>query len=642
MSGIALFVTDTDMYTQAVHILKDLKGHHVSQLRLTSIEDVVSEAQKAIAQGVNIIVARGRQALEIKKNTNITVTDIVITAQELGLLVMRAKSIVDKEQVTIGLFGWGDMFCDTTYFEQLYDIKLKRYILSDNEEWRNIVYNSTNDQLDIIIGGRLVLECARQIGIPGIYLAGTGESLTLAIQTAESLYRIAESEKHHYAQFSSVLDSSSNGIIKLSSTGKILIMNTIMEDILGTSSKELIGLPIHEVFTEVHHDKVSPVLNGTSDSFSILFTYKGQELVLAMGPIVVGDEIEGAIMSFNRLRHLDTANKSVMTKHFLSGHTANSTFDDISKNIKGLHKVIELAKLYALSSSPILIKSLAGPELDNITQSIHNYGMRRNGPFIIIHIAGLTEDQQSIALFGNSKTKEIGALESANHGTLVLQGIDKLSLPVQYNFIKAIQTKRLSLNYSPSDFKAFDTRIIACTAKDLAELRKDFLFRSDLYFTLNSLRLTIPSLKDRPGDVEYFLTTYLNQFMKQYSRYHVLSPRAKKLLMEYPWEGNIVQLESFCERLILTAEKRNITEEYVRSLLDELYYNAQDPYTDSRAYNLEHGKFQDDPADPMYDLIVKTLTKHGGSRQLTANELQISTTTLWRRMKKYGLIDSDT
>jgi len=130
MSGIALFVPSDEMYEQAKGILRE-KDNHVTIVKRIRVEEAVTEAQKAISEGVNIIIARGRQAAEIRRHTNVAVAEIVMTAQELGLLVIRAKSIVEKECPKIGIFGWGDMLCDTTYFNQLYHVDLKRYILKD-------------------------------------------------------------------------------------------------------------------------------------------------------------------------------------------------------------------------------------------------------------------------------------------------------------------------------------------------------------------------------------------------------------------------------------------------------------------------------------------------------------------------------
>lgn len=106
-----------------------------------------------------------------------------------------------------------------------------------------------------------------------------------------------------------------------------------------------------------------------------------------------------------------------MKEQYLKGHVAHGTFDDISKNLKDMRKVVELAKLYAQSSSPMLIEAISGPELEAITQGIHNYSMRQNGPFIMINMAGLSQDQQMRTLFGSAgdsrNDAEPGALAEA-------------------------------------------------------------------------------------------------------------------------------------------------------------------------------------------------------------------------------------
>lgn len=641
MSGIALFVPNEEMFEQAQEILKE-KEHHVVIVKKITTEEAVTEAQKAISEGVNIIVARGRQAVEIRHHTNVAVAEIMMTAQELGLLVMRAKDIVGKECPRIGIFGWGDMLCDTTYFNELYHVDLRRYILKDKNEWRNTIEQAVGDELDIIIGGEAALEGGRQAGIPGIYMASTGEALRLALKNAESLYYMSEIEQHNYAQFSTILDSSFNGIIKAGVSGKVLVMNRAMEQILDCTQEEAMGQPVIKLLPGLDEAVVRQVLGGELDNYSTFLTIREQSVVLSVESIVVGKRVDGAILSCSRLKRLDMKGADVGTEQYLRGYVAYGTFDDISRNLKGMKKVVELAKLYAQSSSPMLVEAISGPELDAVVQGIHNYSMRRNGPFIMINMAGLTQEEQKQALFGypgTGKTEwEPGMLEEASHGTLVIQGIDKLTLPNQYQLARVMRTKRLSKSGRLEDTQMIDTRIIACTAKNLTELRSNFQFRSDLYFTLKSLRLKIPNLKDRREDVEYLLDTFTRKYMEQYSRYHVMTPGARRTLLDYPWEGNSIQLEAFCERMILTVGRRTITEGYVRDLLEELYHQDSGIYAnDIRGEEtLEDGKDHREDNTELA-LLKHALQKYNGSRALTAKELGISTTTLWRKLKKYGL-----
>ena len=638
MSGIALFVPNDEMYEQTKIILQE-KENHVTILKKIRTEDAVTEAQLAISQGVNIIIARGRQAVEIKRHTNVAVAEIVMTAQELGLLVTKARSIVDKDCPRIGMFEWGDMLCDTTYFNQLYHIDLRRYVLKETE-WRNALERAQEDELDIIIGGEAVLDGAYQMGIPGLYLASTGESVRIALKNAENLYYMSEIEQHNYAQFSTVLDSSFNGIIKVSRAGKVLVINRAMEQILGCRSEEAVGKLVTGLLGGLDGPAFDRILNGESENYSTFLTIQEQSVVVSMEPIAVGDRIDGAIISCNRLKRMDINDKDVMKDQYLKGYVAYGTFDDINKNQKGMRKVVEMAQLYAQSSSPMLIEAISGPELETITQGIHNYSMRKNGPFIMINMAGLTQDQQMWTLFGsyNDSTgvSEPGAILEAHRGTLVIQGIDKLTLSSQYNLARVIRTKRLPRSRRMDDTQMIDTRIIACTAKNLTELRRNFQFRSDLYFTLKALRLKIPNLKDRREDVEYLLDLFTKKYMEQYSRYHVMTAGARKTLLEYPWEGNNIQLEAFCERMILTVGKRTITEEYVRDLLDELYHKDASIYAASLAEEQrmieEYPRYREDDSEAAR--LRELLKKYNGNRTLTAKELGISTTTLWRRMKK--------
>ncbi|MEG0369764.1 MAG: PrpR N-terminal domain-containing protein, partial [Hungatella sp.] len=261
MSGIALFVPNDEMYEQAREILLE-KETHVLILKRIKTEEAVTEAQKAISEGVNIIIARGQQAAEIKRHTNVAVSEMMMTAQELGLLVMKAKKIVGKDCPRIGVFGWGDMIGDTTYFNQLYHIDLQRYILKDLEEWRNTIERAKEDRLDIIIGGESALDGAYQMGIPGLYLSSTGETIRLALKNAESLYYMSEIEQHNYAQFSTILDIAFNGIIKVSIAGKILIMNRAMEQIIGCSSDKAVGKPVTRFLKGLEEDLLKQLLEG--------------------------------------------------------------------------------------------------------------------------------------------------------------------------------------------------------------------------------------------------------------------------------------------------------------------------------------------------------------------------------------------
>lgn len=232
--------------------------------------------------------------------------------------------------------------------------------------------------------------------------------------------------------------------------------------------------------------------------------------------------------------------------------------------------------------------------------------------------------------YTNIPITEIEMTGQEIYGTLLIRDIENLCPVCQYRLLRLLQYKV----FMPNDIeetKILDIRIIVTSHKNLAYQVKQGSFREDLYYLLSSMTLQIPPLRQRREDVLYLLEQTLARFNQVYTKYISLSQGAKAVLCEYDWEGNVLQLERFCERLVLTAGKRVVDEVQVKELLAELYPTIR----------LEHGEeklvvYQ----SPEAVKITEILEKCHGNRNQAANELGISTTTLWRKMKKYGISGS--
>lgn len=185
----------------------------------------------------------------------------------------------------------------------------------------------------------------------------------------------------------------------------------------------------------------------------------------------------------------------------LHGDPAVATFDMLEHLFIDLKPELEKARLYARSSSPVLIEASSGPELEMIGQAIHNGSDRKGKSYAVISLSDLTNEDQNRILFGDPRMGREGALMDCNHGTLLLQGIDKLTLPMQSQLARVIRTNRVASQTNFAQYRYIDIRIIGTTSKNLTELRNQFLFRSDLLFTFRALRLRVPKLKKRPHDV---------------------------------------------------------------------------------------------------------------------------------------------
>ena len=197
----------------------------------------------------------------------------------------------------------------------------------------------------------------------------------------------------------------------------------------------------------------------------------------------------------------------------------------------------------------------------------------------------------------------------------------------QYFLNNIIQNNTLLYN-DLDRIQNVNTRLIGTTTKDMRKLLEMGLFRDDLYYAFCSMALRIPPLRERKQDIER-LTIYISHYVEKYSTFHVLTDNAKRILIEYSWKGNLVQLKHFCERCVLTSGRRIMTDRYVMELLEELYGREE------QVPGLEAGNRNMEEADR--ELLYLTLQKYNGNKTLTAKALDISTTTLWRRLKKYGI-----
>ena len=149
MGKIALLVPREEMVYQAHNILQEKsyqdKHYQIGIMKVVRTRNVVVEARQAIAEGASIIIARGLQASVIKQYTNIPVIEIVITAQEMALLVVKAKEILKKESPVIAVVGFRNMFCDMSYFDEIYGIELKTFYAPDNDQLRSYALRAVEE-----------------------------------------------------------------------------------------------------------------------------------------------------------------------------------------------------------------------------------------------------------------------------------------------------------------------------------------------------------------------------------------------------------------------------------------------------------------------------------------------------------------
>lgn len=631
MGKIVLLVSREDMLYQAHNILQE-KKFRIHEMRVIATEAAVMEARQSIADGASIIIARGLQASLIKQYTDIPVVEIVLTAQEMALLVTRARQIIDRPKPVIAVVGFENMFCDMSYFDELYGIELRTYYAAQGAELAAAAKKAVMDGVDLVIGGDTAVAAAAGAGLPSLFLSLTEDSLRQAFSMAENMDYAMSVEKKTAAQMETLLDYSFSGIIRLDCDGVVTAVNPLMEDIIGLSQAELKGKNIRAVAPQIGEEALEQVF-VKGQEYAQFLEWNRISVFSVIAPVRYEDQVDGAIMTCHKMKKKASGTKE--EKDAACRRLPLTRFEDISGESKAMAECVRLAGLYAMSDQPVVISGETGTEKRLVAECIHNGSIRESGPFLDLSCGGLSGEEQGQLIFG-----ERGAALQAQGGTLLIHEADELTADNQYRLYQLIRF-RFCHDFNTARTRNMNVRVMVTVRRPLAQLMMEGTMRRDLYYLLSGLELFVPPLRERKEDLQKLIDETIKTCCDRYSRYHVVTDGAKEVLMKSPWPGNRLQIESFCERLILTAGKRSIDELAVKRLLTELYPEAvNEPgshFENGAGDVVREARFPAAEYNEEAGRIVECLKKYGGSREKTAARLGISKSTLWRHMKKYGI-----
>ena len=288
----------------------------------------------------------------------------------------------------------------------------------------------------------------------------------------------------------------------------------------------------------------------------------------------------------------------------------------------------------ARTDANILITGENGTGKEMLAREIHRLSERGKAPQVTVDMGAITESLFESELFGHvkgaftdAKADRPGKFEIANHGSLFLDEIGNLSYHLQAKLLTVLQ-QRSVIRVGDNTPIPIDIRLICATNRDLPEMVREGHFREDLLYRVNTIHLEIPPLRERPEDIIPLARIFLEKYAALYKRaVPTLSPDAEKQLREYPWMGNIRELEHAIEKALIIADGPMLDG---RSLNLPAAQNAA-PVTKAAAPDattLEEMEYQ---------MIKAAIDKFSGNLSLAANQLGISRQTLYNKMKRFGL-----
>ncbi len=298
-----------------------------------------------------------------------------------------------------------------------------------------------------------------------------------------------------------------------------------------------------------------------------------------------------------------------------------------------MQDVLELAARVAPLDTTVLVCGESGTGKEFIVRMIHDQSPRAAGPFVSINCAALTETLLESELFGHVRGAFTGAVrdkaglfEVADNGTLFLDEIGEVAPTVQAKLLRALQEREIRRVGAERNIKV-NARVVAATNRDLKAAVVAGSFREDLYFRLGAFVIDVPPLRERREDIPSLVNDFVRRAAIRVKKdVETVSPEAMTALMNYRWPGNVRELEHAIERAVIVARGASIRP---RELPPEV--------------SQQTGRGA--PGDDSFDLqaqeratIERALKRFGANRKEAAEALNISTVTLWRKMKQYGLV----
>jgi len=327
-------------------------------------------------------------------------------------------------------------------------------------------------------------------------------------------------------------------------------------------------------------------------------------------------------------------------------------FENIIGNSSKMQQVFSMLETVSPSDATILVRGETGTGKELIATAVHNLSKRKNEAFIKLNCAAISETLLESELFGHEKgaftdAKEMrkGRFELADGGTLFLDEIGDVSASLQVKLLRLLQEQEFERVGGTKTIKT-NVRLVAATNRNLEEMVKKGEFREDLFYRLNVIPINLPPLRERYEDVKLLLEHYLKKFTKEHKKKMNFSKEAIEVLLNYPWPGNIRELQNTMERIVLICPDGTIVPELLNHVLP---FNYQKVYMQEESISPEKSVKPVDQVEKQSiitnkslhklekESIIQALIDNRGIQTKAAAELGMTARQIGYKIKKYGI-----
>lgn len=434
-----------------------------------------------------------------------------------------------------------------------------------------------------------------------------------------------------------ILNTIMNGIITTDLEGNIVTVNHYAAQMFGYDDDVMKDKHIRQLIKQWDNLDPDAILKGSMIDEEVMVYANKNKLQFNLCTYPIFDKRENLVNIIYIFKEI-TKGRKLADK--IMGHNAIYTFDKIVGKDENFLRVINFAKKIAHSKSNVLIMGESGTGKELFSQSIHNYGGRREEPFVAINCGAIPRNLIESELFGYESGAFTGAkvggmpgkFEIADGGTIFLDEIGEMPIDLQTRLLRTIEEGTVSRIGGVKEI-VVSVRVIAATNKDLNEEVEKGNFRKDLFYRLNVLPIRLPSLSERKGDIKILIDFFLSRLTKRLNMKSVeITDQQMEILQNYNWPGNVRELENFVELMI---NNEAFPVDYFHNYAKQSSLSSKDCVIvnyDEKLLKLEEVEREH---------ITKVIKKCEGNITLSAKTLGIGRNTLYRKIENYGISCSE-
>ncbi len=428
-----------------------------------------------------------------------------------------------------------------------------------------------------------------------------------------------------------ILNSVTDGILAIDPLFRIVNLNYAAEQIIGQSRSDILGRACSDVLTRADGETscfLRPIIESgrmVKDAELMVLHPDGSERKLNITTHALQDDrghSQGLVAIFRDLTELYALRKAI---------SSQVQFERLVGKNHRMREIYQLIDDIGESDATILILGESGTGKELVAEAIHRRSHRSKGPFVKVNCSALSEGLLESELFGHVKgaftgaiQDKIGRFELADGGTIFLDEIGDISPAVQVKLLRVLQEREFE-RVGSTETRHVNVRVVAATHRDLKARMADGLFRDDLYYRLYVVPIELPALRERKEDLPLLVNHFLEKFKHvTHKPIREVLPDAMRLMMDYNWPGNVRELENAIEHAFVKCHGDGIR-------VSDL------PLGLVREVRGDYPLIADESPLSEKEQMLSVLERTGWNRSRAARLLGMHRTTIWRKMKEYGI-----